>query len=179
MRWRDRCLSVGLIAIAFLCGDGPKLLSQDTNNEAHPEIVQLSAPKYPPLPRSARISGDVKLELHLRTDGTVSSVRILSGHPLLAPAAVESAKASRFVCYGCVLPTTYIFTYTFGFREDSDCSVVKLRAPKCLYLWRCGMTFYKNEYHPRALVIIQSKDRITVGADTRCIETDTASNRKG
>jgi TonB family protein len=178
MRRRTRCLSVGLIAIAFLCGDSQELLSQDTNNEAHPEIVQLSPPKYPPLPRTARISGDVKLELQLRTDGTVSSVRVLSGHPLLAPAAVESAKASRFVCYSCVLPTTYIFTYTFGFREDSDCSVVKLRAPKCLYLWGCGMTFYKNEYRPRAQVIIQSKDHITVGVDSFCIETETANTRK-
>jgi TonB family protein len=171
-------VTIALIAIALLRVDTGKALAQDFHGDVYVEVAELSPPKYPPLARTARISGDVKLELQLRPDGAVSSVRVIIGHPLLAPAAVESAKGSRFVCYGCVLPTTYIFTYTFGFREDSDCRVIKLRSPKCLYLWRCGMTFYKNEYHPRAQAIIRSKDRITVGADSRCVETITAPNRK-
>ncbi len=171
MRRRSRYASIALIAITFLNVEVGKALAQ----EAYVEPVELSPPKYPPLARTARIFGDVKLELQLRPDGTVSLVHVISGHPLLAPAAVESAKASRFVCYGCVLPTTYIFTYTFGFRKDTDCSVVRLRAPNCLYLWRCGMTRYKNEH--RTPIIIQSRDRITVGVDSFCV-TDTTSNRK-
>ncbi|MGH9517478.1 MAG: energy transducer TonB [Terriglobales bacterium] len=138
------------------------------------EFVELSPPKYPPLARTARISGDVKLEIQLRPDGTVSSVRVISGHPLLAPAAVASVKVSRFACYSCVMPATYIFNYTFGFREDSDCGLVTLRSPKCFYFWKCGRT----EYRGRAALIVKSKDRLTIGVDGVCVETDTARNRK-
>lgn len=170
-------MSIAMIAIAFSSFGIGKSLAQTGLGQVDIEPAQLSLPKYPALARAARVSGDVKLELQLRPDGTVSSVRVLSGHPLLAPAAVESAKASRFTCDSCALPTTYILTYTFGFRQDGDCSVVTLRAPKCLYLWRCGKTFYKNEYRPRAPVIIESKDRVTVGADIPCIETEYAASK--
>jgi TonB family protein len=169
-------VSIGLIAIVFFRLDAWKALAQDVHGDVYVEDAELSPPKYPPLARTARISGDVKLELQLRPDGTVSSVRVISGHPLLAPAAVESAKGSRFTCYNCVMPSSYIFTYTFGFREDGDCTVVTLRAPRCLYLWRCGPTQYKNGLRPP--VIIHSKDRITVGADNVCVETDAATNHK-
>ena len=176
MRRLGRCVSVGLIAIVFFRADAGKALAQAVHQEADVERVGFSPPKYPPLARTARISGDVKLEIQLRPDGTASSVRVISGHPLLGPAAVESAKGSRFACYNCVIPSTYILTYTFGFREDGDCTVVTLRARKCLYLWRCGRTQYRNGLRPP--VIIHSKDRITVGADSSCVETDAATNRK-
>lgn len=176
MRRRTRCLSVGLIAIAFFRVDVGKALAQDVHPDVYIAVSELSPPKYPPLARTARVSGDVKLELQLLPDGTVSSVRVISGHSLLAPAAVESAKASRFNCYNCVMPSTYIFTYTFGFREDGDCTVVTPRAPKCLYLWGCGRNRYKTG--PRPPVIIYSKDRVTVGADSFCVETITAANLK-
>ncbi len=165
-----------LMAIAFFRIGVGKAVAQGAQQEVYIEPAELSPPKYPPLARTARISGDVKVEIQLRPDGTASSVRIISGHPLLAPAAVESAKSSRFVCYNCVIPSTYIFAYTFGFREDGDCAVVTLRAPKCLYLWRCGRTQYRNGLRPP--VIVQSKDRITVGVDNVCVETDAATNHK-
>lgn len=165
-----------LMAIAFFRVCVGKAVAQGAQQEVYIEPGELSPPNYPPLARTARISGDVQLEIQLRPDGTASSVRVISGHPLLAPAAVDSAKNSRFACYNCVIPSTYIFTYTFGFREDGDCTLVTLRAPKCLYLWRCGRTQYKLGLRPS--VIIDSKDRITVGADSVCVETDVATNRK-
>src|SRR6185312_11586438 len=107
---RSRCPLIAMVAIGFSVTAVQMILAQTPQQEIYVEPAELSPPKYPPLARTARVSGDVKLELQLLPDGAVSSVHVLSGHPLLAPAAVESAKASRFVCYGCVLPTTYAFT---------------------------------------------------------------------
>lgn len=175
MRRRIGCLMLSVIAITSM--NARKLAAQAVLGKIYVFASKLSPPKYPPLARTARISGDVKLELQLRQDGTVSSVRVISGHPLLAPAAIESAKASQFTCdNNCVLPSTYVLTYTFGFREDGDCGGVKVgrRSPRCLYLWKCK-TWYED--HTRPAVIIESRDRVTVGADTACVEPDAASKR--
>ena len=169
-------MPIALIVIALLHISAERVLAQEAQHEIDIEPTELSSPTYPPLARTARVSGDVKLELQLRPNGTVSAVHVLSGHPLLMPAAIESAKASRFTCYGCVLPPTYIFTCTFGFRHDG-CNSVRIgaRSPKCLYLWKCK-TWYEDR--PRDSIIIQSKDRITVGADLPCIEPETAAAAK-
>ena len=89
-----------------------------------PEVIltKLSPPVYPPLARQARIAGEVRVEVSIRKDGTLAPARLLSGHPMLAPAALESAKQSTFECRTCVEPlTTYLLTYTFELKDDGDC----------------------------------------------------------
>ncbi|MBI2687967.1 MAG: TonB family protein [Acidobacteria bacterium] len=53
-------------------------------------------PTYPALAKQARISGLVKLEGIIAKDGTVQLLKVISGHPLLAPAAVEAVKQWRY-----------------------------------------------------------------------------------
>ena len=52
-------------------------------------IISQPPPSYPPLARQARISGLVLLEANISVDGTIENVRVITGHPLLAPAAVR------------------------------------------------------------------------------------------
>ena len=54
----------------------------------------LSGPKpsYPPEAKTAQISGTVRLEAVLNKDGTVQSLTVLSGHPLLVQAALDAVK---------------------------------------------------------------------------------------
>ena len=47
-------------------------------------------PPYPPLARQARVSGIVELEGVIGTDGHLRELRIVSGHPLLAHAALQA-----------------------------------------------------------------------------------------
>jgi TonB family protein len=55
-------------------------------------------PQYPPIALQARISGRVELELVSNpATGQVEQVTVVSGHPLLAAAAKESAQHWRFV----------------------------------------------------------------------------------
>src|SRR5260221_4126945 len=82
-------------------------------------LLNLSPPMYPPLARQARIMGDVKLYVHVRKDGSVESAELFSGHPMLVPTALQSARQSQFVCRGRGDEIrSYPITFTFGFLDD-------------------------------------------------------------
>jgi TonB family protein len=49
-------------------------------------------PQYPTLARQARIQGVVKLHAIIGKTGTIDKLTVISGHPLLVPAALEAAK---------------------------------------------------------------------------------------
>jgi protein TonB len=59
-------------------------------------ILSRVNPLYPPLAKQARIQGAVKLEGIIAKDGTIQGLRVLSGHPLLVPAAVDAVKQWRY-----------------------------------------------------------------------------------
>jgi protein TonB len=56
-------------------------------------------PVYPPLARQARIQGKVVLQAQISKDGTIENLQLLSGHPMLAPAAIEAVRQWRFKPY--------------------------------------------------------------------------------
>ena len=49
-------------------------------------------PIYPPLAKSVRLQGAVVLAIVIGKDGSVEEIKLVSGHPLLAPAAMEAVK---------------------------------------------------------------------------------------
>ncbi|HLK64864.1 MAG TPA: TonB family protein [Bryobacteraceae bacterium] len=56
------------------------------------KLVRQPHPVYPPLAKQARISGVVKLSAIISRDGTIQKLEVISGHPLLVPAALEAVK---------------------------------------------------------------------------------------
>jgi TonB family protein len=54
------------------------------------KLIKKVQPVYPPLARQTRISGTVRLQVLIDSDGTVASLQILSGHPLLEQAALDA-----------------------------------------------------------------------------------------
>jgi len=56
------------------------------------KLVRQPHPVYPPLAKQARISGVVKLSAVISKDGTIQKLEVISGHPLLVPAALEAVK---------------------------------------------------------------------------------------
>jgi TonB family protein len=105
------------IMLAFLFG----ACIAFTQAEPHPgvsngvTIVSLKDPIYPPLARQARITGEVAVELEIRRDGSVQSASVVSGHPMLTQAALNSAQQSRFGCEDCRDDlTSYSLVYSFG-----------------------------------------------------------------
>jgi protein TonB len=62
-------------------------------------LIKKVQPPYPPLARSARIQGTVLLQAEIAKDGTIQNLRLISGHPMLAPAAIEAVKQWRYKPY--------------------------------------------------------------------------------
>jgi hypothetical protein len=133
-RMWPRLLTIALIAT--LISAAATLFAQ---NPANPDAVksqvtltELFPPAHPPLARQTRTSGDVQLDLKIRQDGSVDSLEVFSGHPLRAPAALDSAKQSHFRCANCGENlTAYRLVYTFQFVDTEQCcSTTKADLPE-------------------------------------------------
>ena len=62
-------------------------------------IVSKVQPIYPPDAKAARIQGSVVIAVIIGKDGNVQSERLISGHPLLAPAATDAVKQWKYRPY--------------------------------------------------------------------------------
>ncbi len=62
-------------------------------------LVHQVKPNYPPLARQARIQGQVVLQALIAKDGTIQNLHLVSGHPMLAPAAIEAVKQWKYKPY--------------------------------------------------------------------------------
>jgi periplasmic protein TonB len=62
-------------------------------------LIKKVQPNYPPLARQARIQGTVLLQAEISKDGTIENLRLINGHPMLAPAAIEAVKQWRYKPY--------------------------------------------------------------------------------
>jgi protein TonB len=56
-------------------------------------------PTYPPLARQARIQGVVVLQAEISKDGAIQNLTLISGHPMLVPAAIEAVKQWHYRPY--------------------------------------------------------------------------------
>ena len=62
-------------------------------------LVRKVNPVYPPLARQARISGTVVLRAVISKDGSIENLSLVSGHPMLAPAAIDAVKQWKYKPY--------------------------------------------------------------------------------
>lgn len=63
-----------------------------TAQESTRKVVSRVSPQYPNLARSMRLQGNVKAEVLVAPNGTVKSVEIKGGHPLLGQAAQNAIR---------------------------------------------------------------------------------------
>jgi protein TonB len=62
-------------------------------------LISKVLPVYPATAQQARIQGEVVLRAAISRDGTVESLREISGHPFLIPAAIDAVKQWRYKPY--------------------------------------------------------------------------------
>lgn len=60
------------------------------------KAIHLVQPQYPPMARTAHVSGQVSVQVLIDENGSVVAAHATSGHPLLQAAAVAAARASKF-----------------------------------------------------------------------------------
>ena len=82
-------------------------------------LLKKVVPTYPPLATKARIHGEVVLDVDISKEGTVESLRAVSGHPMLIPAAIDAVKNWRYKPYlvdGKPVPVQTQVTVNFALK---------------------------------------------------------------
>jgi TonB family protein len=102
------------VQVNFTLSEEPLLLPATQGDDTHPPLprrVRVSSglaqtliltkvnPQYPQDARDQRIQGVVLLRAIIDQEGNVSNVDLISGHPLLAPAAIEAVKQWKYKPY--------------------------------------------------------------------------------
>jgi TonB family protein len=72
-----------------------RILSADPASQRG-RLIDEVKPVYPPLAVNSRIEGLVRLAAVLNSDGSVRNLRLISGHPLLVPAAMDAVRQWRY-----------------------------------------------------------------------------------
>jgi protein TonB len=62
-------------------------------------LIQKIEPTYPPLARAARVQGEVVLSAVIDSNGQINNLQLVSGHPMLVPAAISAVKQWRYKPY--------------------------------------------------------------------------------
>ncbi len=78
-------------------------------------------PTYPPVARAAHIQGVVVLTAIIDKEGNIQNLQVMSGHPMLVPAAIEAVKQWRykpFLLNGQPLKVETAVTVTFALRSE-------------------------------------------------------------
>jgi protein TonB len=65
-------------------------------NVTNAKAISQPHPNYPPLARQTRISGTVRLHAIIAKDGTIQSLSLESGHPLLVQAALDAVRQWKY-----------------------------------------------------------------------------------
>jgi TonB family protein len=84
-----------ILLISSVAMLAPASRAQDSG-DAGRKILIKTAPVYPTLARSMNIHGVVKLDAHVAPNGTVKSVDVKGGHPLLTQSAVTAVQHWKF-----------------------------------------------------------------------------------
>jgi TonB family protein len=80
-----------IILVGGVCLLSAALLHADTR-----KATKTVPPAYPALAAKMKVEGTVKIEAVINDEGTVEDAKVISGHALLAPAAVEAVKKWRY-----------------------------------------------------------------------------------
>ncbi|MBZ5706155.1 MAG: energy transducer TonB [Acidobacteriia bacterium] len=67
-------------------------LAQQEQPETKRKVINRVVPLYPEMARTMNLRGNVKVEALVATNGTVKSVEIKGGHPLLVQAAENAIR---------------------------------------------------------------------------------------
>jgi len=62
-------------------------------------LIQRIEPPYPTLAKAARVQGDVVLSAVIDSNGHITNLLLVSGHPMLVPAAIAAVKQWRYKPY--------------------------------------------------------------------------------
>lgn len=111
---------IACVVLISLCA-----LLQQAAAQPLPSLFSSRLPMYPEKARLARITGTVKLWFTVGSDGKVTHAEIISGHPILATAALECVRSWEFRVDG-PLSNKYETEFVYGIGEQEKSGNPKL-----------------------------------------------------
>jgi len=93
-----------LILVTLTCAAASQVVGAPARVRVSESILQglmirKVAPDYPPLAKQAKIQGIVVLKVRISKSGDVGNIQLVSGHSMLAPAAIEAVKRWKYMPY--------------------------------------------------------------------------------
>lgn len=85
--------ATALSTAGAIAAEGDLHISASVAMKAATSKVQ---PVYPPIAKQLKLEGDVEVEAHISTDGSVDSVKALTGNAVLMNAAVFAMRKWKF-----------------------------------------------------------------------------------
>jgi periplasmic protein TonB len=96
-------------------GDPKRVISQLTEAQ----LLNRVEPAYPRIAVVSGVQGQVRLHAIIARDGTIQSLNVISGHPLLASAALDAVRQWRYRPYLLNGEAVEVETFiTVNFRKD-------------------------------------------------------------
>jgi|GEM_PF-3115401 len=99
MRFRLLAMLVALLVCRTVAQFNPPQQIQVPSGTSQGLLIYKVAPTYPPVAREARVQGTVVLQAVIGKDGTIQDLSVISGHPMLIPAAMDAVKQWRYKPY--------------------------------------------------------------------------------
>ena len=95
MKTLKRLSAVGALLLAVTCSLAP-LPCHAQENTGKRRVVEQVNPTYPMLAQSMALEGTVRIDALVAPDGTVKTVAIKGGHPILVQAAATAVRRWRW-----------------------------------------------------------------------------------
>jgi protein TonB len=92
-------IGISMRPVVALPPPSPTIRKFQTSSMLQGSLIRRVEPAYPSLARAARVQGPVVLEAVISKAGTMQNLRLISGHPLLVPAAIEAVSQWRYRPY--------------------------------------------------------------------------------
>lgn len=89
----------GFSSVAVAPPPAPVVHSVRLSHMSEGSLIHRVQPEYPPLAKAAGIQGLVVLQAVIDRDGGIADLHVISGHPMLAPAAVKAVEQWRYRPY--------------------------------------------------------------------------------
>ncbi len=93
MKIKNPMIALTLLAVAAGLAHADVRVS---TADALKAAVNKPAPAYSPIARQMKVAGHVEVEAVVATDGSVESVKAISGNPLLTQSAVQAVQKWKF-----------------------------------------------------------------------------------
>ena len=92
---RPRVAAAALFCAAMFLAFPGRSSAQDTGDTLRKVVAKVN-PQYPALAHTMSLKGSVKVEALILPNGTVKSVEIKGGHPVLAQAAADAVRKWKY-----------------------------------------------------------------------------------